>query len=192
MNPQTKPPKKPNYRERVRLGLVKAKPRQRIKPVADRKKNALAQYSKWSKMILSSETQCQRCGNFAGLEAHHPHGRSKHNLFQIMCLCHTCHAWVHAYPNTSLAQGWLSPIYRGLIPDPEHTLAVKVFTYCTHRYTAKVGNDLEKDFHDLCDANAFVIEHMDKAQVSGVEMWSIRDNAIQFGEIIKQSGDLKQ
>jgi hypothetical protein len=97
LEPIPKVTKKPNYNERVRLGLQRGG----LRPVSKGKQVWLDKYNK-----LKDEADeyqiCQRCSERFHKESsppHHPYGRDKEKILIIMWLCHDCHEWVHANPN---------------------------------------------------------------------------------------------
>lgn len=56
---------------------------------------------------------CRRCGasSAAGLNAHHVALRARggvHHVANLVTLCVSCHAWVHAHPEQATEEGWLA------------------------------------------------------------------------------------
>ena len=114
--PQKKPQKKPNYQERVRLGLQRGGLRPVSKKGQQRRATEAKEHNK------NTEASCHCCGATESLEKHHPHGRSKPDVFVYLCGPFGCrkHHWIHEHPNDAYKEGWLQPSYRGLKDDPNH------------------------------------------------------------------------
>lgn len=110
---QYKPVKKPNYKERVRLGLQrgglkKKSEKQKIKDSAELKQH--------NKNIKNNSVYCVKCGNIKHIEKHHYKGRKYPSEFIYLCGEFGCgmHSWIHKNENKALELGWLWPEYRGL------------------------------------------------------------------------------
>ena len=123
-SPQTKPPPRLNYAARRKAGLVKAKPRSRLRKVAKGNAARDREYRAWVNIAMHGLPRCQRCtwhvSQCGPLQPHHPSGRGGEHLFEVVAVCSTCHTWIHDFPNLSYAAGWLTPAYRGYAPNPSH------------------------------------------------------------------------
>lgn len=194
--PQQKPSKRLNYKERLKAGLVKPKPRAAMKKaskplrkVSKAKAPAHAAYAKWIAVALAATESCARCKKSGvGLEPHHPKGRGGQYLFCVIGLCHNCHEWTHANPNSAMAEGWLHPEYRGLKPDPQHPKPWEAINFFIRRFTATVG-DISLPFDDIKAAKAFIIKRLEDSNVGGIEIWSIFDEMTR--SYAAMSGDMK-
>lgn len=69
----------------------------------------------WQKAVREKyEYTCKRCGKFEKyIHAHHVAPRSqrpdlKHELSNGICLCNSCHTWVHHHPKEAVQTGLLS------------------------------------------------------------------------------------
>jgi hypothetical protein len=100
---QHKPQKTPNYKEKVKLGLISGglKRTKGLNPISKKHKKELDKYIRMC--YNDAELQkCFRCGLEANkdiLQRHHTHGRSGDNLYKYEYCCVKCHEWIHANPN---------------------------------------------------------------------------------------------
>jgi len=120
--PQEKPARRLNYAEKRKAGLVERKARQALRKVSRTHEQRWNRYRGWIKIAMHGLARCERCKKHkAGdLQPHHTHGRSGDNLFKVIPLCSTCHAWVHEFPNEAYAEGWLQPEYRNVQRQPNY------------------------------------------------------------------------
>lgn len=123
---QHRPPKKKNYRERLLAGEVEQKPRKPLKTKSKlRRERRLNNLSKKGKKRYNAYRNrckkwrkdeayqiCKRCTTRENIEFHHPSGRYGKNIFFVIPLCHTCHAWVHENMNKALELGYITDEYR--------------------------------------------------------------------------------
>jgi hypothetical protein len=114
MDPQTKPPRKPNYRERMlaerKAGTATGKPRTRIQPVSAKRAKDGPQYSKLRAEFLKAHPICQRRGCFSSAtEIHHKARRGKFLLRTDtwMSACRLCHDYIEAHPAWATDQGYI-------------------------------------------------------------------------------------
>ena len=130
LEPQTKPPRRLNYTERARLGLIARKPGHALRKVAKKNATRMQKYTAWIKRAMHDKHRCQACGTpNQALEPHHPYGRSGENLFKVVEVCTHCHAGFHRYPNLSYAEGWLQPEYKGVVRQPDHPQPFTLLPY---------------------------------------------------------------
>ena len=73
---QSKPAKRPTYRQRFLAGEVKAKPRARINPIAKKRLGRHRKYAAWIKVAIKGQ-KCAfpHCQERFSIEPHHPSGR---------------------------------------------------------------------------------------------------------------------
>lgn len=129
LEPQEKPPRRLNHREKVKAGLVERKPRQRINPIANKRVTKMRKYTAWIKVAMVG----QRCA-FPGcasfdLEPHHTGGRHGDNLFKVIPCCRSHHRWIHEHPDAAFELGYLTPAYRGFAPNPSHPQPFTLLPY---------------------------------------------------------------
>lgn len=122
---QVKPTRRLNYTERRRAGLVKVKPRQRVKPVSRKRKTEAAEYASLRKFFLVAHPVCQfpGCACCDGLEIHHKARRGRFYLRTDtwMVVCRPHHDQIEKNPEWSKANGYLlTPEQRRLIANPNH------------------------------------------------------------------------
>lgn len=95
---QHKPSKKPNYKERIRLGLQKQEfKKTRLKPISDNKKSFLDKYIE-QKENDQEDQVCKLCNKNvkkSECEPHHTHGRVGENLLKYIWIHPECHKWIH-------------------------------------------------------------------------------------------------
>lgn len=116
---QHKPQKKPNYQERVKLGLQRGG----LRPMSEKgQKRRAAEAREHNKNIAEGLVFCAKCGNQDNLERHHPLGRSFPDIFIYLCNEYGCgfHKWIHENSNEAYKLGWIQPEYKGLKHDPNH------------------------------------------------------------------------
>jgi len=113
---QNKPQKKPNYKERVRLGIQSSFLRKKSKKQIERDE---LEKEKHNKNIEDGMVFCAKCGRSQSLEKHHYKGRKYPDEFVYLCNEFGCgfHAWIHSNENRAYELGWLHPEYRGLKED---------------------------------------------------------------------------
>lgn len=113
LEPQHKPKKTLNYKEKVAAGLIKGGLNHFSKKGLARHKTEQLQHNK---NIANGEVFCVACGSTNHLEKHHYKGRSYPDEFIYLCGEYGCgkHKWIHSNENQALKQGWLWPEYRGL------------------------------------------------------------------------------
>lgn len=90
MQPQKKPSKALSYRQKLLNGLIKRKPRSRLKPVSERRSKANEKYAKAKAAYLKANRTCEICGKDQALSIHHIGGRSGSKLYDpdnFMTLC---------------------------------------------------------------------------------------------------------
>jgi hypothetical protein len=118
--PQVKPARRLNYRERFLAGQIERKPRKRLNAVAKKHVAKRKQYVEWIKIAMYGVARCDKCkahvSTCGSLEPHHPSGRHGVHLFEVTPVCRLCHAYIHQHPDTAFAEGWLTPSYRGTLP----------------------------------------------------------------------------
>lgn len=126
---QHKPAKTPNYKEKVKLGLISGglKRTSSLSPVSKKHKKELDKYR--NQCYNDAEIQkCFICGREANkdiLDRHHTHGRNKDNILiyeyvckdETMCLkefevdgqvvVERGHRFIHTYPNKARELGLL-------------------------------------------------------------------------------------
>lgn len=114
-----KPKKKPNYQERVRLGLQRGGLRPMSKKGQQRR---AAEAREHNKNIEEGNVFCVNCGGTNHIEKHHYKGRSFPTEFIYVCGEFGCkfHLWIHQNENEAFRLGYLHPEYRGLKPNPNH------------------------------------------------------------------------
>lgn len=116
--------KKPNYKERVRLGLQKGG----LKPISEKQKQRLELEKKeHNKNIANGVVYCVKCGSTNHVEKHHYKGRAYPNEFVYLCGEFGCgfHKWIHLNENEAFKLGWLWPEYRGLPHDEKQKIPWK-------------------------------------------------------------------
>jgi len=120
-SPQTKPPPRLNYAARRKAGLVKTKPRQRIKPVSAKRKSEGAEYASLKKFFLVAHPVCQfpGCTCREGLEIHHKARRGRFFLRTDtwMSVCRYHHDQIEQNPTLAKENGYL------LTPEQRRALA---------------------------------------------------------------------
>ncbi len=117
MEPQHKPKRTLNYKEKVAAGLVKGGLKKFSKKGLERHKKEQLQHNK---NIKDGQVFCVACGSTNHLEKHHPFGRSKPDIFVYICGEYGCkiHRWIHENVNEAYKLGWIQPLYRGLPNNP--------------------------------------------------------------------------
>lgn len=86
------------------------------KPTSDRYgRTGRVADKQWQKAVREQDSStCRRCGRYDPyIHTHHVHTRStrpdlKHNITNGICLCASCHAWVHHHPREAIMNGWLA------------------------------------------------------------------------------------
>jgi len=110
-SPQTKPPPRMNYAARRKAGLVKATPRQRIKPVSAKRNSEGAEYTRLRKEFLAAHPVCQfpGCTCREKLEIHHKARRGRFFLRTDtwMAVCRWCHTQIEQNPTWAKEHGYL-------------------------------------------------------------------------------------
>ena len=123
MNPQTKPPRKLTYRDRVLAGQVKPKPRTRIRAVAKKRVARNAEYAKLRREFLAEHPFCQvrGCGSHS-CDVHHKarRGRFLLRVDTFLSCCRDHHTKIEENPEWAKANGYLlTPEQRRiLLPYP--------------------------------------------------------------------------
>jgi hypothetical protein len=102
---QHKQPKKLNYKEKVKAGLIKGG----INPMSKKKTEWNNKYIKQKQK--DEEIQiCPKCNLSdlkSNMEPHHPKGRANENILFYWWMHPECHAWIHAHPNEARKQNLL-------------------------------------------------------------------------------------
>ena len=117
--PQQKPTRKPNYQERVRMGIQKGG----LRPIAKNKIDLNKQYEKlkseapefvecFCHPVITEITNGVRI-RFPRLrkefaDPHHINGRMKENILDFKWTCRPSPAWIHANPNKARELGLLN------------------------------------------------------------------------------------
>lgn len=104
---QHKPAPKPNYKERVRLGLQRGG----LKQQSDKKKQWGQQYvAKIKEDDESQECHFEGCNKVLHKDAmsrHHPKGQIGENILYYIYYCIEHHTWIHKHPNEARELGYL-------------------------------------------------------------------------------------
>lgn len=111
--PQKKPERKLNYRERVAAGLQRGG----LKPKSDKQlERDKLEAREHNKNIKKGVVFCVKCGSDKHIEKHHVKGRNFPDEFVYLCGEFGCafHSWIHKNENEAYELGWLAPEYRGL------------------------------------------------------------------------------
>jgi len=119
-SPQTKPPPRLNYAAKRKAGLVKAKHRQRIKPVSAKRTREGSTYAFLKKQYLEAFPVCEfpGCSNSNGLDIHHKARRGPFYLRTDtwMSVCRYHHDQIEQNPTWAKENGYLL--------TPEQRLAI--------------------------------------------------------------------
>lgn len=85
-------------------------------PIAARSKKQQAVYRIRRRLVaelLEQRPVCERCRQARSTDVHEPRMRSRGaditDPEQCVCLCRSCHRWVHDHPAAATAEGWLIP-----------------------------------------------------------------------------------
>lgn len=118
---QHKPKKKPNYQERVKLGLQRGG----LNPISKKGQQRRAVEAKeHNKNIAEGLVFCVACGGINHIEKHHYKGRAFPDEFVYLCGEFGCnkHGWIHKNENQAFQEGWIWNEYRGLQPNPNQKI----------------------------------------------------------------------
>jgi hypothetical protein len=172
---------------RKRKETALTKPRTPIRSESKRRAKSNAAYREWIAKALPLETHCQKCKRMGvALDPHHPSGRGRQHLFEVVAVCRACHTHIHEYPRQAMEEGWLQPPIRGLKPDPGHPRPYRLLKFFKHRYEAHVSGMETFDTDSLEEAKKFVRDNLKDEEI---KIWSVRDNATE--EDVLMSGDLR-
>ena len=94
---------------RQRSRISKAKKRQRLSPISQKRANEVNAYARAKK---KAPNVCCNCGATTGLiDAHHPHGRAGMYVTVFVKICRSLHDKIHQRSREAKECGWLQPQY---------------------------------------------------------------------------------
>jgi 5-methylcytosine-specific restriction endonuclease McrA len=84
--------------------------RTRLKPISDKRRALLREYTKLRREFLDLNPICQVCGNKRSFDIHHKQGRFGRRLLDTtlwVAACRTCHRKIHDHPGEARDKGHL-------------------------------------------------------------------------------------
>lgn len=84
--------------------------RTRLKPISDKRRAQMRQYSTLRRKFLSQHPVCEICESARSWEIHHRGGRTGKRLLEVeewLALCSRCHADVHAHGAKARVNGFM-------------------------------------------------------------------------------------
>lgn len=84
--------------------------RTRLRPMSDRRKRELKEYTAKRAAFLAQRPTCEKCGRRQSCDVHQKAGRSGGNYLRVetwAALCRRCHDCIHQKPGEARRTGWL-------------------------------------------------------------------------------------